>query len=207
MDCDYMWVSRSLLEVEVFENFYSVVFLAAFVVFLQQIVNFSTLNLGNLLLQLVLKFFQNFSLAESLTYATHSTDIFRVFLSSNQIQLIFLNTLSMQMFLILKSFQHIFKTNLGRRRRLRSWRFISQGFYLSEVLIELSVGLVDIGVFSGRISSELFLKFSDKIDESTGGGPWENVVEFDLTGHIFDQRVNDPFGDVHQRFIFGESSQ
>ena len=95
MDCDYMWVSRSLLEVEVFENFYSVVFLAAFVVFLQQIVNFSTLNLGNLLLQLVLKFFQNFSLAESLTYATHSTDIFRVFLSSDQIQLIFLNTLSM----------------------------------------------------------------------------------------------------------------
>jgi hypothetical protein len=90
---------------------------------------------------------------------------------------------------------------------LRAWRPGSERFNLTQVLVELTIGLVDVSVLAGRISTKLFLKFSDEIDQATGGAPWKDAIEFNLTGHIFDQRVRHPFGDVDYRLVFRERPQ
>jgi hypothetical protein len=90
---------------------------------------------------------------------------------------------------------------------LRAWRPGSERFKLTQVLVELTIGLVDVSVFAGRVSTKLFLKFSDEIHQATGDAPWKDAIEFNLTGHVFDQRVRHPFGDVHNRLVFGERSQ
>jgi len=184
-----------------------VVVLSALVVFLQQIVNLSTFHFSHLLVQFILKFFENFSLAKSLADASDSADVFTVFLSCDEIQLILFDALSMKMFLVLECFEHVFEANLRGRRWLGARRFSSQGFNLTQILIKLAVGLIDVCVLTRWISSKLFLELPDEIDQSAGSTPCKNPVEFDLTGHVFNQRVGDPFGDIHQWLVFWEGSQ
>ena len=67
--------------------------------------------------------------------------------------------------------------------------------------------MVDVGVLTRWIPAKLFLEFPDQIDKSAGGTPGENTVELYLAGHVFDQGVRYPLGDVDQRLVLGESSE
>ena len=66
----------SILKVEIFKYFYSVVLLACFVKLFDEIFNFTTLNLCNLLLEFALQLFQDLALPETLTDATDSAYVF-----------------------------------------------------------------------------------------------------------------------------------
>ena len=65
-----------MFKVKFLEDLYSMILLSALVVTFQQVFNFASFHLRNLLLQLVLKLLQDFALSESLTYAADSAHVF-----------------------------------------------------------------------------------------------------------------------------------
>ena len=84
-----------------------------------------------------------------------------------------------------------------------SWWFGAEGLDLFEVLVKLVVCFVEVGVFVGRRSAELLLKFADEVDQFAVGGPFEDVLVLDLAGHRFDEGVLNPLGDVDDGFFLG----
>ena len=84
-----------------------------------------------------------------------------------------------------------------------SWWFGAEGLDLFEVLVELVVGFVEVGVLVGRGSAEFLLKFSDEFDQFGIGGPFEDVLVLHLAGHGFDEGVLNPLGDVDDGFFLG----
>jgi len=130
-----LWSLLSVLQVEIFKYFYSVVLLAGLIELFDEIFNFTTLNLCNLLLEFVLQLFQDLALPETLADATNSTYVFWILLSCNQIELIFLLTLCFKVLLILKSLENILKNDLRRRWGLSALWFVPKRLHLFEILI------------------------------------------------------------------------
>ena len=84
-----------------------------------------------------------------------------------------------------------------------SWWFVAEGLDLLEVLVELVVGFVEVGVLVGRGPAELLLEFSDEVDQFGVGGPFEDVLVLHLAGHGFHEGVLNPLGDVDDGFFLG----
>lgn len=51
------------------------------------------------------------------------------------------------MLLVFECFEYVFEVDLGRGRRLGAWWFAPESLYLLEVLIELVICTVDVGLF------------------------------------------------------------
>ena len=194
---------QSLLKVQLLENFDPMVFFSAFVISLKEILNFPSFNLRHLFLKFMLQFLQNLALAKSLADASDSADVLGILLGSDEVKLVFLYALGVEMFLVLEGFQDVFEADVGGRWGLGSWWFVAEGLDLFEVLVELIVGFIEIGVLVGRGPAELLLEFSDEVDQFGVGGPFEDVLVLNLAGHGFDEGVFNPLGDVDDGFFFG----
>ncbi len=201
-----LWSFFSILKVEIFKYLYSMILLACLVELFDEIFNFPTLNLCNLLLELVLQLFQDFALPETLTDATNSTYVFWILLGCYQIELVFLLTLCFEMLLIFKSLKNILKTDLRRRWRLRTLWLVSERFHLFEILIELETSSVNLSAVIRRIAPKLFLQFFYEVNKSGFFIPFENRLVFNFTSHRFEKRMLHPLSNIDNRFFSRERS-
>jgi hypothetical protein len=165
-DNESAFQSRSILQVEVLQDFNPVVFLSALVVSLEQILDSAPLHLRHLLLQLVLELLQDLALTEPLAYATNAAHVLGVLLGSYYVQLVLLLTLTVKVLLVLESLQDVLETYLGRRRRLRPRGLASEGLHLAQVLVQLLTRLVDVGSVGGGLPPEFLLQFADQVHQS-----------------------------------------
>lgn len=177
------------------------------VVFLHQIVDLSVLHLRHLLFEFLLQLAQDLALPEPLADAPHAAHVLRVFLGGDQVQLVLLLTLRVEMLLILEGFEDVLETDLRGRRGLGARRFVPQRLHLLEVVVELEVGLIDVGLVRGQRLAEFLLNFADEIDEFRGFVPLEEAFVVDFAGHGLHERMLDPLGDVDDRFFLGEVAQ
>lgn len=97
-------------------------------------------------LQLFLKFPQDLALAETLADASDSADVLGVLLSGDEVELVLLFALGLQVLLVFEGLEDVFEVDLGRRRWLRAWRLVPECFHLLEVLIELVISLINVGL-------------------------------------------------------------
>jgi hypothetical protein len=198
---------RSILQVELLQDLDAVVLLAALEVLLQEVVHLALLHLRHLLLQLLLEFTQDLPLAESLAYAAHSAHVLGVFLGGDQVELVLLLALRMEVLLVLEGFEDVLEVDLGRGWRLGALGLVPQGLHLLEVLVELVVRLVDVGLLNRRLAAHLLLQLADEIGEFASLVPLEDILVLHFAGRSLDEGVLHPLGDVDDRFFLGEVAE
>lgn len=129
------------------------VLLATLVVLLDQVINLALLHLRHLLLQLLLQFTQDLALSKALTDASHATHVLGVLLSSDKVELVLLFALGLQVLLVFEGLEDVFQVDLRRRGRLRACGLVPEGLHLLEVLVQLVISTVDVGLFSGGFAA------------------------------------------------------